>query len=81
MPSWKDALSEKERWQLVNYIRKLNKDANTQVTEIYSAAAVPALSDRLPRFFSLFVRCFALFTSYFTAARACATSFMSGALG
>jgi mono/diheme cytochrome c family protein len=28
MPSWKDDLSETERWQLVNYIRKLNKDAN-----------------------------------------------------
>jgi mono/diheme cytochrome c family protein len=28
MPSWKDTLSEKERWELVNYIRKLNKDAN-----------------------------------------------------
>jgi mono/diheme cytochrome c family protein len=27
MPSWKDELSEKERWQLVNYIRKLGKDA------------------------------------------------------
>ena len=27
MPSWKDDLSEKERWQLVNYIRKLGKDA------------------------------------------------------
>src|SRR5437762_300932 len=24
MPTWKDTLSEKERWQLVNYIRKLN---------------------------------------------------------
>ena len=28
MPSWKDELSEKERWQLVNYIRKLGKDAD-----------------------------------------------------
>lgn len=28
MPSWKDDLSETERWQLVDYIRKLNKDAN-----------------------------------------------------
>jgi mono/diheme cytochrome c family protein len=28
MPSWKDDLSDTERWQLVNYIRKLNKDAN-----------------------------------------------------
>jgi mono/diheme cytochrome c family protein len=28
MPSWKDDLSETERWQLVNYLRKLNKDAN-----------------------------------------------------
>jgi mono/diheme cytochrome c family protein len=28
MPPWKDTLSEKERWQLVNYLRKLNKDAN-----------------------------------------------------
>jgi len=27
MPSWKDDLSEKERWELVNYIRKLGKDA------------------------------------------------------
>ncbi len=27
MPSWKDELSEKERWQLVNYIRKLGNDA------------------------------------------------------
>ena len=27
MPSWKDELSDKERWQLVNYIRKLTKDA------------------------------------------------------
>jgi mono/diheme cytochrome c family protein len=27
MPSWKDELSDKERWQLVNYIRKLGKDA------------------------------------------------------
>jgi mono/diheme cytochrome c family protein len=27
MPAWKDELSEKERWQLVNYIRKLGKDA------------------------------------------------------
>jgi mono/diheme cytochrome c family protein len=28
MPTWKDTLSDKERWQLVDYIRKLNKDAN-----------------------------------------------------
>jgi mono/diheme cytochrome c family protein len=27
MPSWKADLSETERWQLVNYIRKLGKDA------------------------------------------------------
>jgi len=27
MPSWKDDLSDTERWQLVNYIRKLGKDA------------------------------------------------------
>jgi mono/diheme cytochrome c family protein len=27
MPPWKDDLTEKERWQLVNYIRKLGKDA------------------------------------------------------
>ena len=26
MPSWKDTLSDKERWQLVDYIRKLGKD-------------------------------------------------------
>lgn len=30
MPTWKETLSEKERWQLVDYIRKLNKDANTK---------------------------------------------------
>ena len=28
MPAWKDTLSEKERWELVNYMRKLNKDAS-----------------------------------------------------
>lgn len=28
MPSWKDSLSDKERWTLVNYMRKLNADAN-----------------------------------------------------
>lgn len=28
MPTWKEVLSEQERWQLVNYIRKLNADAN-----------------------------------------------------
>jgi mono/diheme cytochrome c family protein len=27
MPSWKDDLTDKERWELVNYIRKLGKDA------------------------------------------------------
>jgi mono/diheme cytochrome c family protein len=27
MPSWKDDLTDTERWQLVNYIRKLGKDA------------------------------------------------------
>jgi len=27
MPAWKDELSDKERWELVNYIRKLGKDA------------------------------------------------------
>lgn len=27
MPSWKDTLTDKERWELVNYIRKLGKDA------------------------------------------------------
>jgi mono/diheme cytochrome c family protein len=27
MPSWKDTLSDKERWELVDYIRKLGKDA------------------------------------------------------
>lgn len=26
MPSWKDVLSDKERWELVDYIRKLGKD-------------------------------------------------------
>jgi mono/diheme cytochrome c family protein len=28
MPPWKDSLSDTERWGLVNYLRKLNKDAN-----------------------------------------------------
>jgi mono/diheme cytochrome c family protein len=28
MPSWKEVLSETERWQLVNYMRKLSDDAN-----------------------------------------------------
>jgi mono/diheme cytochrome c family protein len=27
MPSWKDVLSDQERWELVGYIRKLGKDA------------------------------------------------------
>ena len=27
MPSWKEDLTEKERWELVGYIRKLGKDA------------------------------------------------------
>lgn len=27
MPSWKETLTEKERWELVGYIRKLTKDA------------------------------------------------------
>ena len=27
MPSWKDDLTDTERWQLVNYIRKLGKDS------------------------------------------------------
>jgi len=27
MPAWKDVLTEKERWELVGYIRKLGKDA------------------------------------------------------
>jgi mono/diheme cytochrome c family protein len=27
MPIWKDSLTETERWQLVDYIRKLGKDA------------------------------------------------------
>jgi mono/diheme cytochrome c family protein len=27
MPSWKEVLTDKERWQLVLYIRKLGKDA------------------------------------------------------
>jgi mono/diheme cytochrome c family protein len=27
MPIWKDTLTDTERWQLVNYIRKLGKDA------------------------------------------------------
>ena len=27
MPAWKDDLTDKERWELVNYIRKLGKDA------------------------------------------------------
>ncbi len=30
MPTWKPVLSEKERWQLVDYLRKLNKDANAK---------------------------------------------------
>jgi mono/diheme cytochrome c family protein len=30
MPAWKEDLSETERWQLVDYIRKLNKDANSK---------------------------------------------------
>src|SRR5258708_26717461 len=30
MPSWKDDLTDKERWLLVNYIRKLGKDAAKQ---------------------------------------------------
>jgi mono/diheme cytochrome c family protein len=36
MPSWKDELSDKERWQLVIYIRKLTKDA----------ASAPASKDK-----------------------------------
>jgi mono/diheme cytochrome c family protein len=27
MPAWKDTLTDKERWELVGYIRKLTKDA------------------------------------------------------
>jgi len=27
MPSWKDVLTDKERWELVGFIRKLEKDA------------------------------------------------------
>ena len=27
MPSWKEDLTDQERWELVNYIRKLGKDA------------------------------------------------------
>jgi mono/diheme cytochrome c family protein len=27
MPSWRDTLTDEERWQLVGYIRKLGKDA------------------------------------------------------
>ena len=27
MPAWKDVLTDKERWELVGYIRKLTKDA------------------------------------------------------
>ena len=38
MPSWKDELSDKERWQLVNYIRKLTKDA--------AGANAPASKDK-----------------------------------
>src|SRR4029077_19336062 len=38
MPSWKDELSDKERWQLVIYIRKLTKDA--------AAANPPAPKDK-----------------------------------
>jgi mono/diheme cytochrome c family protein len=38
MPSWKDELSDKERWQLVNYIRKLTKDA--------AGAAAPTSKDK-----------------------------------
>lgn len=30
MPSWKDTLSETQRWQLVNYLRKLNQDADSK---------------------------------------------------
>ena len=38
MPSWKDELSDKERWQLVIYIRKLGKDA--------AGASSPAAKDK-----------------------------------
>jgi len=38
MPSWKDELSDKERWQLVIFIRKLGKDA--------AAANPPAPKDK-----------------------------------
>jgi mono/diheme cytochrome c family protein len=38
MPSWKDELSDKERWQLVIFIRKLGKDA--------AGAASPASKDK-----------------------------------
>ena len=38
MPSWKDELSDKERWQLVIFIRKLGKDA--------AAANPPAAKDK-----------------------------------
>ena len=30
MPPWKEALSEKERWQVVNYLRKLTEKANAK---------------------------------------------------
>jgi mono/diheme cytochrome c family protein len=29
MPSWEDAFSETQRWQLVNYLRQLTKNANS----------------------------------------------------
>lgn len=38
MPPWKDEFSDMERWELVNYIRKLGKDA--------AAANPPASKDK-----------------------------------
>jgi len=33
MPSWEDQLSETERWELVNYLRKLTEDAAAAMKE------------------------------------------------
>jgi len=40
MPSWKDELSDKERWQLVNYIRKLTKDAAAAIRPLQKTSEI-----------------------------------------
>jgi mono/diheme cytochrome c family protein len=49
MPAWSQTLSEKQRWQIVNYVRTLAPKSDDNVSPTNNAAAANKAADSKPK--------------------------------